>query len=165
MKIILRLVFIGILVLIGIYLVLPSPSAPPPPPGSLISLEPADTESIYRQAYYTNLSRSEIMSYYQRQFYSYLQFDLNHPPEDAASLIRDQTRSNYLEELVHPWKESLYINGYVPTKPEDQIVRDGIPYSAKITTHIVPSTRITRLTILFLAACLSYILIREYRRV
>lgn len=165
MKAILRLLGLVVLIVVGAYLLSPSPKVPVPPPGSLISIEPADTESVYRQAYYTNLSRSEIMHYYKQQWNSKFQFDLNHPPEDAATLIRDQTRSNYLEELVHPWKEVLYVNGYTPTKPEDMIVREGKIYAAKITVHYIPSAPVTRLTVLALATLVSYLLIREYRHV
>ena len=57
-----------IAIFIGIYLALPSPKFPGPPPNSIQSTEPADTESIYRRAYYTNLSRLEIMDYYDKAF-------------------------------------------------------------------------------------------------
>lgn len=162
MKLVKRWALITLLVLASIYLALPSPSFPPPPSGSYISQEPADTESIYRQAFYTNLSRSEIMNYYKSHFRTPFQFDLNHPPEDATTLIRDQTRSSYLEELIHPWKEVLYVNGYVPTKPEDVIVRNGIVFSAKVTVHYVPSTLVARLTVLSMTALASYFLLKEY---
>jgi hypothetical protein len=155
MKILLKLVFVGLLAAGAVYLVLPSPSFPPPPPGSLVSNEPADTETIYRQAYYSNLSRSEVMKYYTKVFRSPLQFTLNHPPEDAGTLIRDQTRSSYLEEIVHPGKEVLYVNGYTPTKPEDKIVRNGLVYSSKIVIHLIPSTIVTRLTVLLLTAVVT----------
>jgi hypothetical protein len=165
MKILLKLVFVGLFAAGAVYLVLPSPGFPPPPPGSLVSNEPADTETIYRQAYYSNLSRSEVMKYYTTVFRSPLQFTLNHPPEDAGTLIRDQTRSSYLEEIVHPGKEVLYVNGYTPTKPEDKIVRNGLVYSSKIVIHLIPSTIITRLTVLLLTAVVTVLLWREYRHV
>ena len=36
---------------------------------------------------------------------------LNYPPEDAQTLIRDQTQATFLEEIVHPMRESLFIAG------------------------------------------------------
>ncbi len=156
------LVFIVVLAFIGIYLILPSPTFPNPPPGSLISVEPADTESTYRQAFYTNLSRAEIIQYYKQAFRTPLQLRLNHPPEDAATFIRDQTRSSFLEELVHPGKEVLFINGFVPKEVADTIVRDNKVYQSKITVRYVPSSVPTRLTVLLMLTISLYLLFREY---
>ena len=155
------LVLIGLLVLIGTYLALPAPTFPEPPPGSLVSVEPADTESIFRKAFYTNLSRAEIMTYYRKEFYSPLLLVLNLPPEDAAIFIRDQTRSSYLEEIVHPGKQSLFINGFVPDKIQDTIIRDNELYKSKITVRYVPSTLVTRFTVLLMIAVSTYLLVKE----
>lgn len=146
--------------LIGlVYISLPIPQLPPPPPGSRVSQEPADTESSYRQAYFTNLSRQEVMDYYQHTFPQSLR--LNHPPEEAVEFIRDQTKSSWLEELVYPLKTNLYINGFYPTKPTEQINLEGIHYAAKITWHVIPSTLPTRLTVIVLACGCSLLLIKE----
>lgn len=148
-----------------IYLLFPNPNFPLPPANVLRSLEPGDTESIYRRAYYTNYTRAEIMSHYSAQFQQksgLIQFRLNHPPEEAYALIRDQTRSNYLEQLVHPLRASLYINGYEPTKPSDQINRNSVHYANKITVRLVPSGPLTRLTVFSLIAISVYILTKEY---
>lgn len=157
------LVFIGLLVFIGIYLVWPTPDLPEPPPGSLKSVEPADTETVLRQAFYTDLSRADVIAYYKQAFRAPLQIRLNHPPEDAAVVIRDQTRSNYLEELVHPGKEALFINGFVPEKIQDTIVRNGKVYKSKITVHMVPSGISTRLTVLLMLGISAYLLARELK--
>lgn len=160
-----KYLFIGLLVLIGIYLALPSPSFPVVPPGSIRSDDPGDTESIYRRAYFTNLTRPEIMDYYDKAFYSPIQYRLKLPPEDAYSVIRDQTRSSFLELIVHPGRESLYINAFVPTKPTEQINIDGIHYLNKITIHYLPSHPVSRLTVLSLVALLLIWLIKEYSHV
>ncbi len=146
------------------YLVLPSPAFPPPPPGSFQSDEPADTESPYRRAYYTNLTRPEIMAYYDRSFRSIIpiQYRLNLPPEDAYSVIRDQTRSSFLEEIIHPWRESLYVNAFVPVKPTEQININKVHYLNKVTVHYIPSHPATRLTVLLLAGISLYWLVKEY---
>lgn len=160
-----KITLIIIFIIIGVYLILPAPAFPPPPPGSIQSTEPADTESIYRRAYYSNLSRSEVMAFYQRQFFLFPQIVLNHPPEEAYSLIRDQTRSSWLEQLVHPWRETLYINGFYPVKPTEQININGTRYLNKITLHYFPSHPATRLTVLLLAVAGGYWLLQEYRHV
>lgn len=148
------------------YLAIPSPQFPPPPPNSLQSDEPADTESIYRRAYYTNFSRSQVMDYYQRQFNSaLLQIRLNYPPEEATTFIRDQTRSSWLEELVHPGRESIFINGFYPTKPTEQININGVHYLNKITVHLFPSRAVSRLTVLGMTIIGFIWLKKEYGQV
>lgn len=162
MKIIAKIVFLSLVIISAVYLVVPTPGLPPPPPKSLISAEPADTESIYRKAYYTNLSRGEIMAYYQQYFG--LSLRLNHPPEDGYPLIRDQTMSSWLEELVHLWKDNLYINGFYPIKPTEVIIINSVRYQAKITVRYIPSHPITRLTVLALASISLIFLIKEYAK-
>ena len=157
----------GLLLLISIfyYLILPSPKFPDVPPGSIQSNEPADTESIYRRAYYTNLTRPEIMDYYDLAFRGLIQYRLNLPPEDAYSVIRDQTKSSFLELIVHPLRESLYINAFVPTKPTEQININGVHYLNKVTIRYLPSHPISRLTVLALSGLLLFWLKKEYSHV
>lgn len=157
-----KILLLVVLVFIGIYLILPSPSFPPAPPGSIRSVEPGDTESIYRRGYYTNLTRPEIMDYYDQAFRGPVQYRLNLPPEDAYSVIRDQTKSSFLEQIIHPGRESLYINVFVPTKPTEQINIKGIHYLNKVTVRYLPSHPISRLTVLLLTAVGLYWLTREY---
>lgn len=169
-----RRVFQGLfalfIIVTSVYLLLPSPRFPVPPPGALQSIEPADTESIYRRSYYTDYSRSEILAYYKQQFsrssvnFPLFQIRLNYPPEEAQTLIRDQTRSSWLEEIVHPGRESLYVNGFYPTKPTEQINLNGVHYGNKITLKMVPSHPITRLTVLLMAGLLFVSLVREYAK-
>lgn len=151
----------GITIAAAIYLLIPIPGFPPPPPGSLISYEPADTESIYRKSYYTDLSRDQIMAFYKSQFKKPF-IRLNHPPEEAQSLIRDQARSSWLEELVHPGKDLEYINGFYPTKATEQINLNKVHYQGKITVHYFPYSRATSLTVLVLSVVCIILLIQEY---
>jgi hypothetical protein len=165
---------VGLLVVLmaSVYLLLPSPDFPPPPSGVLISREPADTESTFRRSYYSNYSRSELMNYYSSMFgvspfrrFPLPQFRLNYPPEESQTLIRDQTRTSWLEELVHPWRESIYINGYYPTRPTEQININGVHYLNKVTVRYIPSTPVTRLTVLFMTVICAYWLIKEYAKI
>lgn len=162
-----KAILLVVLVLIGIYLALPSPDFPHPPPGSLQSTEPADTESIYRRAYYTDLSRLEIMDYYDSQFRGLIpiQYRLDLPPEDSGTVIRTLTQTSFLEQIVHPLRETLYINSFVPSKPADQINIDRVHYLNKVIVHYLPSHPISRLTILALSSLLFLWLTKEYSHV
>lgn len=148
---------------IGVYISLPTPGFPSDPPNTLPSTEPADIESIYRRSFYTQLSRSELMAYYDQNFQPNIK--LNHPPEESGRLIRDQTRSSWLEEILHPGKDSLYINGFYPIKSADQINIAGTRYVAKITVRYIPSEIITRLTVLGLITIALIWLLHEYELV
>lgn len=153
-----------LLVAAAAYLLMPEPKFPPQPPQTYKSTEPADTESIYRQAYYTNLSRQEIMDYYYAAFGGW-GLRLNLPPEDSGTVIRDQTRSSYLEEDIHPFRENLFVNGYVPTKAAEAINIGGVHYLNKVTVHYIPSSPITRLTVLLGTSLVAWWIFKAYKHV
>lgn len=148
MKTKLALVFLLIFnVLAFLYLVSPLPELPPLP-NSVKSDEPGDTIQIPNvSAYYTNLSRTEVINFYKANYNSLFRIQLNHPPEKAKGIIRDTVQSYYLEEFVLPYKETLYINGFewekdVFTKPEKRIKNKllymGKEYQSKITLRTFP---------------------------
>lgn len=146
-----------------VYLLLPSPQFPTPPPQSVQSSEDADIESPLRRAYFTNYTREQIIAHYKNQFrYGPVTLELNYPPEDAQTLIRDQTRSRYLEELVHPFRESIYINGFVSLVPKDDIWYKQVHYQEKITVRYVPSNAVTRIVVAVITLVLMGWIIREY---
>jgi len=141
------------------YLLLPTPTLKDLP-NSVKSNEPGDTIQLKNvSAYYTNLTRTEVMNFY-RSIYTGLFFTrLNHPPELAKIIFRDTTQSYYLEEFHLPFKESLYINGYewendVFTKPEKRIknklIYEKIEYKAKVTLKVIPTSIPRRLITLFI---------------
>jgi hypothetical protein len=162
MKVLLKIFRFALSLLMICYLLFPSPSFPSPPSGALRSNEPGDMESVYRRAYFTNLTRSEALAYYGQRFGGYL---INYPPEEAFSLIRDQTKSSWLQEFVHPFKESLYVNGFYPTKPTEQINIDGVHYLNKLIIRYVPSSPVARLTGLTLCIICGFWLYKEYVKV
>ncbi len=138
-----------------LYLVSPSPAFPSAPPGSLTSREPGDTKNPNISAYFTNSSRDEIINFYKSQFDKSAWFNLplpterlrDYPPEESLFRIREQTRSTYLEELVHPLRESIYINGFEPTDPKDAINIDGSHFINKVTIRVYPSKPLSRVLI------------------
>ena len=156
MKLIFGLVALGFL----IYLLLPSPDFPAPPPDSLQSKEMGDTENPLRRAYFTNYTREEVISWYRRQFTWGIR--LNYPPEESRVLIRDQTKSTFLEEIVQPFRESVYINGFEPKDPKDAINIEGLPWRQKIIIRYVPSSLFVRVLVYLLTVVATVALVREY---
>ncbi len=137
---------------------------PAPPPDALQSKEPADIETPTRRAYFTQYTREQVIAHYKAQL-SYLPLiTLNYPPEEAQSLIRDQTRSWYLEELVHPLRGSVYVNGFVPQVAKDVIYIGEKKYEQKITIKYVPTNLLVRLAMATAILVATYVLILEWKR-
>jgi hypothetical protein len=134
-----------------VYLSLPLSSFPEPPSDAIRSFEPADVEDDKRRGYYTDLTREQVIKHYREQFnkrYLYLpSVRLNYPPEESQTIIRDQTRSTYLEELVHPFRESIFINGFEPKLPQDLMLREGKYWDQKIIIKHVSSGLLERLIV------------------
>lgn len=136
------------------YLLSPIPTLPDLA-NSIRSAEPGDTVQLKNVAgFYTNLSRTEVMNFFRSKYVGPFRIILNHPPEKAKEVIRDTTQSYYLEEIVLPFKESLFINGFewendVFTKPEkrikNQLVYQGKIYKAKVTLKTFPTSPWQRL--------------------
>lgn len=151
------------------YYVMPqSQDFPTPPAGSIQSFEPADVETPYRRGYYTNLNRQEIISHYENEFNRGFRFykpRLNYPVEDAPVFIRDQTKSTYLEEIVHPLRESLYVNGFEPKTEEYALVIDGVRWNQKVIIRYVPSNLYIRIVTVALITLTASLLLLEYRKV
>jgi hypothetical protein len=159
---ILLIVFLVFSLLSIKYLIALSPPFPPPPPDAVQSMEPADTETPLRRAYFTNYTRDQIIAHYKAHFARTVMFELNYPPEDAQTLIRDQTRSYYLEELVHPFRESLYINGFIPQSKKDDIWYNGQHFEEKITIRYVPSGVVARIGVFAGMMLVSWVLLKEW---
>jgi hypothetical protein len=136
------------------YLLLPSYSFPKPIPGSVQSQEGADVETPLRTSYFTDYLRPQVLDYYQNQFTrsSFLNLPmptlrLNYPPEDAQTLVRDQTHSVYLQEIVHPLRESLFVNGFTYQIQNNTIEYKGGVYQEIVTVKFVPSSLFARLVV------------------
>lgn len=160
-----RAVFI---IIATFYLVLPTHSFPLKPPDSIQSLEQADTETPWRRAYFTNYTREQARNHYRRQIGRSSLFGLpmptvllNYPPEDAFTLIRDQTRGTGLEEVLQPFRESLFIDYFEPKDPKDAVVYRGIPFFQKITIKYTASSVFVRVPIAFAALFSFWFLVKE----
>lgn len=159
-----KILFFLISVLLFVYIIPSSPKFPNQLPNSVQSFEPADVERSLRRGYYTNLTRQEVMEHYEKEFNRGFLYAprLNYPPEEAPALIRDQTKSTFLEELVHPLRESLYINGFESKKTIYQLIINGVTWDQKIIIRYVPSSIWARLSVLVLAIVSTLLLMREY---
>jgi len=141
-----------------IYLIAPSPTLSDLP-HSIKSDLPGDTVQIPNvSAYFTNLSRTEVINFYKANYNGLFRIQLNHPPEKAKEVIIDTIPSYYFEEFYLPFKESLYINGFewesdVFTKPEkrvkNQLIYKDILYKSKITLRTFPVPVYQRLIAFF----------------
>jgi hypothetical protein len=150
-----------------VYIIPVSPEFPKPPIGSVQSNEPADVESPFRRAYYTNLNRQEVISHYQSEFknqFGIYTLRLNYPPEEAQTLIRDQTKSSYLEELAHPLRESIYVNGFEPESEEYALFFEGVRWDQKIIIRYVPSNTWQRIFVLGLTLAVALSLVHQYNQ-
>ena len=90
-------------------------------PDSLKSNEPGDTYQLPDiAAYFSDFDRKGITSFYKNVYQSLHFFGffppikLNHPPEYARQVIRNEQVSTFLEEYVYPFRGSLFVNGYEP---------------------------------------------------
>lgn len=160
MKIFGHIVFTAITIVLFGYLLLPNLAFPEPPPDSVQSLEEADIETPLRRAYLTNFTREEVLEHYQRQI-PWPAYRLNYPPEEAFVLIRDQARSTFLQEIVHPFRASLFVNGFEPKDPKDDVWYKGVDYRQKITVRYVPSSAWERIPIMVLTLLGLYLVSKE----
>lgn len=179
-KIFLKL-FCCFILLFLLYLLIPSPAEPPPLPDSRKSTEPGDTIEIPGLfAYYTNMSRQDTISFYRKYFSQsklfgipLLTYRLNHPPEYVWEVIRDTIHSSFLEELVHPFRESLYINGYEPendpfNKTGQKYANfsfDNKEYSMKVIVYRKGSNSLIRLGVFSFALFCFWLILKMARKI
>lgn len=155
-----------VLFMVGIYSSVPSPSFPKPPPDSVQSLEEADLETPLRRTYFTNFSRSKLLTHFQKELsvglpFLTLSYVIYYPPEDAQTLIRDQTRSVHLPEIIHPFRESLFINIFESQTAKDEIWYKGVHYKERVTLRYVPTKTLPRLLIILPAFLFLLYLLAE----
>lgn len=175
-------VFLIIAFFLGtIYLVLPAPSNFPDLPGSLKSVEPGDTTQIANvSAYYTDLPREEVVDFYTNYFsrstflnIPLITYKLNHPPERIREVLRDTQQSTFVEEIVHPLRESVFINGFewnndpftLPSKRIKNILFiNGKTYQFKITVFYQGTRIWQRLLVYYLILLIIFLLSISYQK-
>ena len=168
MKILIK-IFLGLIYILGVfYLVLPNPVYPDLT-SSTLSDEPGDTwQHTDQKAFFTDKIRLEVMQELQEAFsLPFLpSFRLNYRPEETTQFVREQVESSYLEEIIHPLRESLFVNGWepqnspkwqaVPYNNRPRIEKYDQYYYAKITLRLVESPIWARLLVWSLIFPASY---------
>lgn len=166
---------------LGIFYLLQPVAQLPTLDNAVLSNEPGDTwQNPDQKGYYTNLTRSQVIDQIQQKSkisvfgISIPNYRLNYRPEESYSLVRDQLKSNYLEEVVYPLKSSIYINGWEPknapvyaNKPKKEIPDIsiyGVPYDAKITLRPVSSVVFIGLLIWTAIFPLGYLVLQSFKR-
>lgn len=176
-----KLFFVFFIILGTLYLVLPAPKEFPDLPNAVKSIEPGDTIQIANvSAYYTDMPRKEVVDFYFRYFsrspflnIPLISYKLNHPPERIREVLRDTQQSTYVEEIVHPLRESVFVNGFEwnndPFTPPKQRIKNvlivnGRTYQFKVTLFYQESEVWQRLIVFYLILFCSYQLIKNYMR-
>ncbi len=149
-----------------IYLILPGPNSVfdfTPLPNSLKSDEPGDTVQVPNiVAYFGHTFREFNVNMYRNQLQKldgliFPPLRLNHPPEYSWEVVLNQVRSTYLEELVYPMRESLYVNGFEPHFEDGTPRYQGAPpihvgeveFDTKTTIRYYPSPVWARIIVWF----------------
>src|SRR3972149_3931485 len=159
-KKIVRIFFILFGISLLIYLARPAPAFPKTLWDFEFSDEPADKESPMRRGYYTNLTREQLMDHYVREFGWGIRF--NYPPEEAQTLIRDQTHATFLEEIAHPMRESLFVAGNKIQTDKYYFEINDKKFNQKVIVKYVDSNIFVRLSVGVLTLYLIWILGSEY---
>lgn len=159
-----KIVFAAFSLALLVYMVLPGPklvSDFSSLPGGLKSVEPGDTVQVPNiAAYYSYIYRAEVMAFYKQSYqrltlFPFLPLRLNYPPEFAYTAIKDQTRSTFLEELIYPLRDSIFVNGFEPFyangKPKywgaTHIEINGIIFNTKTNIRYYPSPLWVRIVV------------------
>ena len=175
-----KLLLITLTVIGTFYLVLPASKDFPPLPRSVKSTEPGDTVQIANvSAYYTDMTREEVVKFYYDYFSrsSFLNiplitYKLNHPPERIREILRDTQQSTFVEEIVHPLRESVFISGFEwdndPFTPPSRRVKNilivnGKTYQFKITLFYQESRVWQRLLVFYATLILVYFLFVSFK--
>ena len=167
--------------LIGLdYLTLPAPLLPTLA-DSARSDEPGDTvQNPDQAAYYTfRDNRPSILGELQQKFSlppplgKLLQYRLNYRPEEVGEFVRDQLRSYYLEEVIHPLRETMFINVFDPAlspmidgwkREQEKMYLHGQYYPIKVTLRPVYSSEAGRVivwTLMFPSLYAVYLSLRH----
>lgn len=158
------ILIIAVWVIGVVYVLLPAPRIVDMP-NTFKSDESGDTVQVPGvSAFYNNLSRQQAVAYYQQQFccstllqIPLLTYNLNHPPQYAKERIRDEIKAWYFEELVHPFRESLYVSGWTPALAQyslgikyEPLDKGSTVYYQKTTIRQMPTSAFNRLLVYLL---------------
>jgi len=176
----LKTLFVIAFIVGTVYLILPAPKDFPPLPNSVKSTEPGDTTQIANvSAYYTDMPRKEVVDFYFKYFscspfhnIPLITYKLNHPPERIREVLRDTQQSTYVEEIVHPLRESVFISGFGwnndPFTPPKKRIKNillinGKTYQFKVTLFYQESKVWSRLVVFYASILCAYLLFISFK--
>lgn len=130
-------------------------------PGSDKSTLEGDTTQIPNVvAYFSNNFRDLVIPLYVSDYWKktglpFPPLRLNRAPEYSWTAIKKHTDSTYLEELVYPLRDSLYVNGFEPFYSDGspkfwgstQFDANGNQWLTKVTLRFYPSKLIVRIIV------------------
>ncbi len=132
-------------------------------PGSEKSTLSGDTWQVPNvAAYFSSNYREFVVPFYSKMHRGLSHFffppiRINYPPEFAFTAIKKYTDSTYLEELVYPLRDSLYVNGYEPFYQDGQpkfwgsikFTPTNKDWDTKVTLRFYPSPFWAKLLVWF----------------
>lgn len=181
---------VAVVFLIGlVYILAPGPRSIEdfsPIPGSTKSNEPGDTYQVPNiSAYFSDIVREDITSFYRDDFRKKFFFGLflppitlNYPPIAAMQYVRNMLQdSTFLEEYVYPLRGSIFVAGYdplveahirkiPPNKFGEYIYINGKYFKSKTTIRYYPASWYISLLVYlgsWLAMIALYHLIKKVR--
>lgn len=104
-----------------------------PLPDSAKSTLSGDTVQIPNvSAYFSNNFRNFVIPFYKANYQQSSHFpfpplELTQPPEYSWVVIKNPTDTTYLQELVYPLRDSIYINGFETHRPDGSLIFWGAP--------------------------------------
>ena len=159
-----KLLFASFSILLLVYMIWPGPSKISDfstLPNSDKSILPGDTYQIPNvAAYFSNSFRDFVVPFYLKNYQQNTRLPfpplrLNHPPEYSWDVIKKHTETTYLEELVYPLRDSLYVNGYEIFRPDGTPIFYSVPkleeagkeWPTKHTLRFYPSNILVRIIV------------------
>lgn len=160
-----------------IYMLWPGPakiSDFPALPESFKSQLEGDTVQIPNvSAFFSNNFRDFAIPFYLGNYQNLTKLPfpplrLNYPPEFSWTAIKKHTDSTYLEELIYPLRDSLYVNGFEPFYADGQpkywgattFEEGGQSFFTKTTLRFYPSPFWARIITWFGILLSTYFLFR-----
>lgn len=143
-------------------------------PESFKSQLEGDTVQIPNvSAYFSNNFREFAIPFYSDAYrdlslFPFAPLRLNYPPEFSWIAIKKHTDSTYLEELIYPLRDSLYVNGFEPFYADGQpkywgatkFEEGGQSFFTKTTLRFYPSTLVAKIMTWFGIILSTYFLWR-----
>jgi len=177
----LKYILLSLVYILGLIYLFPAAPVTPDLLPSTRSTEEGDTiQHPDQKGFYTNLTRKESVSQMQSKYALTIfgqkipSYRLNYRPEEAFGMVRDQLKSSFLEEIVYPMRDSLFVNGWEPQNApmyantsKDKIPGlffDNVAYFSKVTIKPNHSSLVARFiiwTLIFPATYLVYFSLKK----